>query len=122
MEQSVKEQLIKSVDSIKSKIKQLRKEEDQTEFAMSKILKPVADPLRAFVDSNRSSNKINMEKCLSLDKNKIDFSNNLSMSTKCDNLGNSSVNSSEQKDNFFRGVMTMMTLTMILMKEYWKHR
>lgn len=61
MEEKIKKQLIQSVNSIKSKIKQMKYEQDQTDFTMNKLLKPVADPVKQLVidlaDNSRNSGK-----------------------------------------------------------------
>lgn len=52
MEQNIKKELIKSVDSIKHKIRDMRNVEDETNLAMEKILKPVSKPLTTFIKQN----------------------------------------------------------------------
>lgn len=63
MEQLNKEQLIKSVNAIKMKLKQMRDNEDITDLTMNRVLKPVAEPLKALLDvgfsrQNKDENKL----------------------------------------------------------------
>lgn len=62
MEADIKKQLIKSVESIKRKVKQLRDQEDKANFKVQKLFKPITDPLNALVDNNTASNKTFTEK------------------------------------------------------------
>lgn len=61
MESEIKEQLIKSVKSIKNKLKQMHREEDDLERKRQKILKPITEPLNTIISLNKS-NKIDSTK------------------------------------------------------------
>ena len=58
MEKNIKIQLMKSVDSIKNKIKQMKNQEHSMNLSLDKMLKTVTEPLNALVDSNISMEKI----------------------------------------------------------------
>lgn len=63
MEIALKERLIQSVKTIKNKVKRLQNEEDQTQFKLNKVLKPITDPLNVMLDlqSKTSKNSINSD-------------------------------------------------------------
>lgn len=52
MQVNIKEQLIKSVDSIKSKIKTIQNEEDTAHLKFKKVFKPITDPLETLIKAN----------------------------------------------------------------------
>lgn len=52
METEIKEQLIKSVNNIKNKIKQIQNEEDIANLKFKKVFKPITDNLRTIIKSN----------------------------------------------------------------------
>lgn len=54
MEKNIKIELMKSVDSIKNKIKQMKNQEYSMNLSLDKMLKPVTDPLKTLVDSNKT--------------------------------------------------------------------
>ncbi|PZC85650.1 hypothetical protein B5X24_HaOG215920 [Helicoverpa armigera] len=54
MEKNIRIELMKSVDSIKNKIKQMKTQEYAMNLSLDKMLKPIADPLKTLVDSNLS--------------------------------------------------------------------
>lgn len=57
MEVNIKEQLIKSVDSIKNKIKTIQNAEDVDNLKFKKLFKPITDPLETLIkvnDKNRT--------------------------------------------------------------------
>lgn len=56
MEQQVKEQLIKSVNSIKQKLKGMRNEKDETEINLKKVFKPITEPLEVISDILKPKN------------------------------------------------------------------
>ncbi|XP_047035544.1 uncharacterized protein LOC124641502 isoform X3 [Helicoverpa zea] len=58
MEKNIKIELMKSVDSIKNKIKQMKNQEHSINLTLDKMLKPVTDPLKTLVDSNKTIEKI----------------------------------------------------------------
>lgn len=58
MEKNIKIELMKSVDSIKNKIKQMKNQEHSMNLSLDKMLKPVTDPLKTLVDSNKTIEKI----------------------------------------------------------------
>lgn len=58
MEKNIKIELMKSVDSIKNKIKQMKDQEHSMNLSVDKMLKPVTDPLKTLVDSNKTIEKI----------------------------------------------------------------
>lgn len=58
MEEEIKEQLIKSVDSIKNKIRMIQNEEDSTTLKLRKMFKPITDPLGTLINVNRNVNPI----------------------------------------------------------------
>lgn len=62
MEQNIKEQLIKSVSAIRTKLKQMRDNEDKTDLTMKRVLKPVTEPLKALIDVGCSGQKNDIEK------------------------------------------------------------
>lgn len=49
MDLHLKENLIRSVDTIKSKIRDMKNAEDNTDIVMRKILKPVSEPITSFI-------------------------------------------------------------------------
>lgn len=51
-------ELMKSVDSIKNKIKEMKSQEHTMNLSLDKMLKPVTDPLKILVDSNSSIERI----------------------------------------------------------------
>ena len=53
-EYAIKEEIIKSVDSIKHKIKNMQDNDHITNLNLNKILKPVTKPLEALVQNNQS--------------------------------------------------------------------
>lgn len=57
MEQDIKQQLIQSVNSIQTKIKNMKNEENQTDLTMSRLLKPITVPIKALVENSYDSNK-----------------------------------------------------------------
>lgn len=50
MEHNLKEKIIKSVNTIKSKIKQMKNKEDETNLHINRVLKPLTDPLKEMVE------------------------------------------------------------------------
>ncbi|CAB3245485.1 unnamed protein product [Arctia plantaginis] len=58
MQQNIKIEFIKSVNSIKNKIKQMKHQEHSMNLSLDKVLKPVTDPLKTLVDSNITWEKI----------------------------------------------------------------
>lgn len=50
MEQHIKEQLIKSVNSIKQKLKGMRDEDDETEIKLKRVFKPIIEPMKVISD------------------------------------------------------------------------
>lgn len=58
MEKNIKIELMKSVDSIKNKIKQMKNQEHSMNLSLDKILKPVTDPLKTLVESNKTMEKV----------------------------------------------------------------
>lgn len=69
MEQMLKKQLIESVNAVKTKMKRMRNEEDETNLQFSKVFKPITDPLNAIANerNNFTSGR---------DENKKDFRDN----------------------------------------------
>lgn len=57
MEKNIKIELMKSVNSIKNKIKQMKDQEHSMNLSIDKMLKPVTDPLKTLVDSNKTIEK-----------------------------------------------------------------
>lgn len=62
MERQVKEQLIKSVNSIKQKLKGMRDEEDETEMTFQKVFKPITGPMKIISDVLNPANNSIYEK------------------------------------------------------------
>lgn len=56
METNVKEQIIKSVKSIKNKIKLIQDEEDTANIKYQKVFKPIIDPLKSLIKVNENEN------------------------------------------------------------------
>lgn len=52
MQVNIKEQLIKSVDSIKNKIKTIQNEEDTANLKFKQVFKPITDPLETLIKAN----------------------------------------------------------------------
>lgn len=52
MEAEIKKQLIKSVDSIKNKIKMIQNEEDEANLKFKKVFKPITDNLQTIINPN----------------------------------------------------------------------
>lgn len=69
MDLNLKEHLIRSVDSIKSKIRDMKNVEDNTDIVMKKILKPVTEPITALV---KQSNNVRQPILISKEKNNND--------------------------------------------------
>lgn len=71
MEKKVKEQIINSVDSIKFKLRQMRDQEDQDNIKLSKVFKPITEPLHSLIKAKNSaefdSNDID-KSCSNLDE------------------------------------------------------
>ena len=109
MERKIKEQLIKSANCIKSKIRQIRNVEDNTDLIMRTILKPVAQPLKSLVESKsfpeRHEKQILGTNNISVLNNEIEEveDDNSSLFSDCENeLANSSseiLESSIRKDD-----------------------
>lgn len=57
MEKDVKTQLIKSVNAIKYKLKQMRENEDLRDLTINNMLKPVTEPLRILVKDHNENSK-----------------------------------------------------------------
>lgn len=62
MERQVKEQLIKSVNSIKQKLKGMRDQEDETELRFQKVFKPITGPMKIISDVLNPANNSIYEK------------------------------------------------------------
>lgn len=72
MEQNIKEQLIKSVNSIKNKVKQIKDEEQSNDLKINNFFKPVTIPLQILADKKNSQFEYNMEKkAETVDKNSL---------------------------------------------------
>lgn len=56
-ERNIKEQLIKSVNAIKNKIKEMKNEQDQTDLHLKQIFKPITNPLREMVEISKNHTK-----------------------------------------------------------------
>lgn len=79
MEQNIKEQLIKSVSAIKSKLKQIQEDNDKLNLTMNKVFKPVAEPIKVFLDSKYFLKNKNLDKNITQDnENLSDISNSCS--------------------------------------------
>lgn len=52
MDVNIKEQLIKSIDTIKNKIKTIQNEEDTASLKFKKVFKPITDPLETLIKAN----------------------------------------------------------------------
>lgn len=55
-------ELMKSVDSIKKKIKEMKNHEHEVNLSLDKIFKPVSDPLKTFINSRRLIENIKHDK------------------------------------------------------------
>lgn len=58
MEKNIKIELMKSVDSIKNKIKQIKNQEHEVNLSLDKMFKPVSDPLKTLINSKRFTENI----------------------------------------------------------------
>lgn len=100
MEKSIKEQLIKSVSSIRSKLKQMQDNEDKIDYTMNKMLKPVAEPMKAYLKTehlrHKNMEKKHLENDSSMMFNQSDNSSNIS---KYEDVDNSSVSFSDDDMN-----------------------
>lgn len=99
MEKNIKMELIKSVDSIKNKIKQMKNQEHTMNMSLDKMLKPVTDPLKTLVDSNVERN---LEKTKNMENSTLTHSvemesneNNASSSTKFNDYYEPKLNSAQ---------------------------
>lgn len=54
METDIKEQLIKSVDNIKNKIKMIQNKEDAASLKFKKVFKPITEPLETLIKVNKN--------------------------------------------------------------------
>lgn len=97
METNIKMELVKSVDSIKNKIKQMKNQEHTMNLSLDKMLKPVTDPLKTLVESNRSEEKMNQIENTTLNNSEGIESdeNNTSSSTKIDDFYDANLNSAQ---------------------------
>ena len=59
MEHQIKEQLIKSVDAIRKKVKKLQNEESEQTLQLKKILKPVTTPLNQLINKDINKTEAN---------------------------------------------------------------
>lgn len=77
MEKNIKIELMKSVDSIKNKIKHMKDREYSINMSFDKILKPVTGPLNTIVNSNISVDKIKkIENSSFMNSEEIESDNN----------------------------------------------
>lgn len=97
MEKNIKIELMKSVDSIKNKIKQLKDQEHSMNLSLDKMLKPVTDPLKTLVDSNINMQKIkHLENTTLTNSGDIDLDDiNTSSSTKFEDCYEPKLNSTQ---------------------------
>lgn len=100
MEQSHKEQIIKSVNAIKTKIKQMRDYEDQTDLTMNRVLKPVTEPLRALMDIGYSEPKNHTDKIYT-NRNEAELSHNSSSDSNYEDFEENETSFDETKPHVF---------------------
>lgn len=94
MEKNIKIELMKSVDSIKSKIKQMKNQEHGVNLALDKMFKPVSEPLNNLVKSRFLENDNNVENVISPNSTTIvSDENSSSSSNKCDDFHDAVLNS-----------------------------
>lgn len=62
MDRKIKIELMRSVDSIKNKIRQMKNQEHEINLSFGKILKPVTEPLQALVAAKNKSCNIKQDK------------------------------------------------------------
>lgn len=101
MERNITEQLIKSAENIKTKIRPMLDEENQTDLTMNKILKPVSDPLNVLVKSNypcdsKSRRNIYNENDNTCSSSSNTFKGNASTSTLYEDFDNSTVSDKDE--------------------------
>lgn len=67
MEKQIKMELMKSVDSIKSKIKKMKNNEHKLNLSLDKMLKPVTEPLKIIVNKQKPNqdHNLTMQSCAS---------------------------------------------------------
>lgn len=93
MERNVKQQLIQSVNAIKNKLKRMREDEDQIDFTMNRVLKPVAEPMKALIEAEHSKKKTSVENVMS--ENSINILNNSSMCSKYEDFDDCEASNTE---------------------------
>lgn len=63
MQENIKEQLVRSVDSIKKKLRDIRSKNDEHDLKVKKILKPLSDPLNHLIEmkNNKYESTVNKQ-------------------------------------------------------------